>query len=97
MRYLVLACAFAGLASAALASTDDLLPAAVSAFVDEEMENATPERKDAIAACILAAFDGVSDEVLASVLAQDDFEDSLDVLVETYPEREQNLESCEEL
>ncbi len=97
MRHLLLACAFSGLASAAVASSDDALPAAVSAFVAEEVDGATAERQDAIAACILTAFDGVPGEVIASVLAQDDFEDGLDLLIETYPEREQIIESCEEI
>jgi hypothetical protein len=97
MRHLILACAFSTLASAAWASPHDELPAALSAFVDEEIENATPERKEAIAACLLTAFDGVSDEVVTAALAEDDFEDGLGVLVGAHPEREQILESCEEI
>jgi hypothetical protein len=44
---------------------------------------------------LLAAFDGIEADQLA-ILDQEDFEDSLDALVEAYPDREDMIEACEE-
>lgn len=96
MRKLVLAVTMMTAASAAVAAGRVELPAMIDAFVAEEVEDAGPERREAIAACLLAAFDGIGADPLASILDQEDFEDSLDALVEAYPDREDMIEACEE-
>ena len=70
---------------------------AVSAFVAEEVEGATPERQSAITTCIVSAFDRLDEEEIAGYLENEDFEDSLGQLMEAHPEREAIIESCEEL
>ncbi len=98
MRTLILSLAFSiGLTSApAFAVQMEDLPAAIKAFVAEEAPEASPEKQDDIASCIMGAFADLTAAELESILAQDDFEDTLDALVETYPEREDTIENCEE-
>ncbi len=97
MHRLILALTVSAAISPALAATSDDLAAAASAFVVEEVEGASPARQEAIAACIVSAFDGLDDATVETMLAEDDFEDSLDALVKAYPEREDTIETCEEL
>ena len=97
MHRLALALALSAFVSPALAATSDDLAAAASAFVAEEVEGASPARQEAIAACIVSAFDGLDDATVKTMLGEDDFEDSLDALIEAYPEREDTIETCEEL
>jgi hypothetical protein len=97
MRTLCLALVLTAAASAAFAAGRPELPGIVAGFVAEEVEGATPERQKVIAACLFSAFDGIGDQELAGMLAEDDFEDSLDVLIEAYPDREAIVETCEDL
>ncbi len=97
MHRLVLALAVPALISPAFAATSDDLAAAATAFIAEEVAEAPADRQQAIAACLVEAFDGLSDETVATMLAEDDFEDSLDLLIKAYPEREEHIETCEEL
>ena len=96
MRSLVLSVAMMAAVPGAFAAGRVELPAMIDAFVAEEVEGAGPERREAIAACLLAAFDGIETDQLASILDQEDFEDSLDALVKAYPDREDMIEACEE-
>lgn len=97
MHRLLLALTVAALGSPALAATSDDLADAAAAFVAEEVADASADRQQAIAACLVEGFDGLSEEAVATMLAEDDFEDSLDLLVETHPEREAHIETCEEI
>lgn len=97
MRTFCLALAITAAASAAFAAGRADLPEIVAAFVAAEVEGATPERQAAISQCLISAFDGIGDQELESMLVEDDFEDSLDVLLDTYPEREAIVEECEDL
>jgi hypothetical protein len=97
MRTLCLALAMTAAASAALAAGRPELPGIVAAFVAEEVEGATPERQAAISQCLISAFDGIGDRELELMLDEADFEDSLDVLLDAYPEREMIVEECEDL
>lgn len=97
MRTICLALAMTAAASAALAAGRPELPEIVAGFVAEEVEGATPERQAVIAQCLISAFDGIGDQELESMLDEDDFEDSLDVLLDAYPDREAIVERCEDL
>ena len=97
MHRLALALALSAFVSPALAATGDDLAAAASAFVAEEVEGASQAQQEAIAACLVSAFDGLDDATVETLLAEDDFEDSLDALIEAHPEREDTIETCEEL
>ncbi len=97
MRTLCLALAMTAAASTAFAAGRADLPEIAAAFVAEEVEGANPERQAAIAQCLISAFDGISDRELESMLDEDDFEDSLDVLLDAYPDREMIVEECEDL
>jgi hypothetical protein len=97
MRTFCLALAMTAAASAAFAAGRPELPGIVAGFVAEEVEGATPERKEIIAQCLISAFNGIGDQALESMLDEDDFEDSLDVLIDTYPDREAIVERCEDL
>ena len=97
MRTFCLALAMTAAASAALAAGRPELPGIVAGFVAEEVEGATPERQKIIAECLISAFDGIGGQALESMLDEDDFEDSLDVLIEAYPDREAIVERCEDL
>jgi len=97
MRRLILALSVIAFSGIAHADTSDALKEAIAAFIVEEIEGLPPEMRDEMAACILPVFDGVGDETIAQVLAMDDFERGLGVVMEMYPEREQILEDCEEL
>lgn len=97
MRRFMLILSVAALSGAAHADTSGDLKQAIAAFVAEEIEDASPEMHNAIAACILPVFTGIDDAMIAQVLAMDDFERGLGVVLTAYPEREQILEDCEEL
>jgi len=97
MRTFSLALTITVAASAAFAAGRSDLPEIVAGFVAEEVEGATPERQAAISQCLISAFDGIGDQELESMLDEDDFEDSLDVLLEAYPDREAIVEECEDL
>ena len=97
MRMLCLALALTAAASAASAAGRTELPEIVAGFVAAEVEGASPERQEAITDCLISAFDGVEDQELEAMLAEDDLDDSLDILLETYPEREAVVERCEDL
>lgn len=89
---------FAAAFTAAHAQSRADLPDIAAAFVEQERGDADPDRKAAIAACLISAFDGIGDEELAPMLAyEDDFEESLDALLAVYPEREAIIEVCEDL
>lgn len=75
-------------------AADPRLEAAATAFVAEEAGNASASEQAAMVTCLLAGFDGLGDDEIATILAEDDFEDSLDVLVITHPETEDALEAC---
>jgi hypothetical protein len=83
--------------TAAHAQIRDSLPDLVSAFVTAERPDADAARHEAISACILGAFEGLSDEELDAFVVVDDFEESFDNLVKVYPEREEIIEECEDL
>jgi hypothetical protein len=97
MRKVCLALAITAAASATFAAGRSELPGIAAAFVAEEVEGAPPERQAAISQCLISAFDGIGDQELESMLDEDDFEDSLDVLIEAYPDREAIVEECEDL
>lgn len=97
MRTVCLALAIAAVAPAAFGAGRSELPGIAAAFVAEEVEGATPERQVAISQCLISAFDGIGDQELESMLDEDDFEDSLDVLIAAYPDREAIVEECEDL
>jgi hypothetical protein len=97
MRTVCLALAITAAASAAFAAGRSELPGIVAGFVAAEVEGATPERQAAISQCLISAFDGIGDQELESMLDEVDFEDSLDVLLEGYPDREAIVEECEDL
>ncbi|MBN9022692.1 MAG: hypothetical protein J0H08_11490 [Rhizobiales bacterium] len=97
MNRLLFALTLAIFAAPALAATSTDLGSAAAAFVAAEVEGASPERQEAIVACLVGAFDGLDDATVATMLAAEDFEDSLDLLVEAHPEREAHIETCEEL
>jgi hypothetical protein len=97
MRTFCLALALTAAASAGFAAGRPELPEIVAGFVAEEVQGAPPGRQEAIAQCLISAFDGIGDQELALMLAEDDFEDSLDVLLEAYPDREAIVERCEDL
>lgn len=74
------------------------LPGLAAEFVEQERTSADADRKAAITACLISAFDGISDEELAPMLAREgDFEESIDALLSVYPEREAIIEVCEDL
>lgn len=73
------------------------LRAALEAFALEELEGATAEQRGMIVECILPVFDGIEHEMLSRVLAEDNFERGLGIVLTAYPEREAIVEACEEL
>ncbi|MCP4382972.1 MAG: hypothetical protein GY798_16385 [Hyphomicrobiales bacterium] len=77
----------------AVAESSDLQAAAIG-FVAEEAGDASASQQAAMVECILAGFDGLDDAEIATILAEDDFEDSLDALVMAHPETEDALEVC---
>ena len=79
------------------AAVRDDLPALVAAFVAEERPDADQARQAAISECIISAFEGIGDEELATMIVVDDFEESFDNLLEAYPEREEIVETCEDM
>jgi hypothetical protein len=98
MRVFCLALALTAAASSTtLAAGRPELPGIAAAFVAEEVEGASPERQRVIAECLISAFDGIGDQELEVMLGEEDFEESLDVLIETYPDREAIVERCEDL
>lgn len=97
MRMLCLALAFTAATSAASAAGRADLPEIVAGFVAAEVEGASPERQAAIADCLISAFDGIGDQELAAMLAEDDLDDALDILIEAHPDREAVVERCEDL
>lgn len=97
MRRVMLILSVVAFAEAAQANTSADLKQAIAAFVAEEMDDAPPEMRDQIAACILPVFDGLDGTMIAQVLAMDDFEEGLGVVITAHPERERILEGCEEL
>lgn len=97
MRMLCLALAFTAATSAASAAGRADLPEIVAGFVAAEVEGASPERQAAIADCLISAFDGIGDQELAAMLAEDDLDDALDILIEAHPDREAVVETCEDL
>lgn len=97
MRYFIMVLSFAAFAGVAHANASGELKEAIAAFVVEEIENLPPEMRDEMVACILPVFDGMGDAMVAQVLAEDDFEKGLGVILTAYPEREQILEECEKL
>ena len=93
---LVLSTAVAVSAAHALSRTD--LPDLVDAFVEQERGDADAGRKSAISECLISAFEGIGDEQLAAMLDQEgDFEESIEALLEVYPDREAIIEICEDL
>jgi hypothetical protein len=97
MRRLVFVLSVAAFAGLAHADTNDALKQAIADFITEEFDDVSPSQHEAIAACILPVFDGVGEVMIAEVLAMDDFEHGLGVVLKTYPEREEILEECEEI
>jgi hypothetical protein len=93
---LILSTVVAVSAAHALSRAD--LPDLVDAFVEQERGDADADRKSAISACLISAFDGIGDEQLAAMLDQEgDFEESLEALLVVYPDREAIIEICEDL
>jgi len=77
---------------------DAMLREALIAFVAEEIEDATtPEMQQAMVACIYPVFAGIDDAMIVEVLAEDDFERGLGIILTAYPEREEIIERCEDL
>lgn len=77
---------------------DAALREALVAFVAEEIEDArTPEMRQAMAECIYPVFARIDDAMIAKVLAEDDFERGLGIVLVAYPEREDIIERCEDL
>lgn len=88
------------LSAGAHASTPDMsaeLREALFAFVDEEIEGIPPELREPMVECILPIFDGIQAEMLSLVLAEEDMERGLGIVLTTYPEREAIMEECEKL
>lgn len=81
-------------AAQAQSEVDKRLTAEATRFVAEEAKDATKAQQAAMVDCILEQFAGLDDAAKNSILAEDDFEDSLDTLVETYPDTEDALEGC---
>ena len=96
MRRFMLILSIVALAGVPRAEARAELKQAIAAFVAEEMD-APADARETLAACILPVFDGLDDAMIAEVLAKDDFEHGLGVVLAAYPEREQILEGCEEL
>lgn len=97
MRMLCLALALTAATSAASAAGRAELPEIVAGFVAAEVEGASTERQAAITDCLISAFDGIGDRELAAMLSEADLDDALDILIETYPDREAIVERCEDL
>ncbi len=77
---------------------DAALREALVAFVAEEIEDAkTPEMQQEMAECIYPIFEGIDDRMITEVLAEDDFERGLGIVLTAYPEREEIIERCEDL
>lgn len=79
------------------ATPRDMLADLVAGFVAEERGDADPDRKATIEACLIAAYHGIHGGELAGLLAQDDFEDSIDALLDVYPDRAEIIEVCEDI
>jgi hypothetical protein len=94
---LCLALAFTAATSATFAAGRTELPEIISGFVADEVEGASPERQAAITDCLISAFDGIGDQELEAMLAEDDLDDSLGILIEAHPDREAIIERCEDL
>ena len=88
---LLLSCA---IPAAAESEIDKKLAAEATSFVDTEAPDASAAQKKAMVDCIMLQFAGLDDDEKNAMLAEDDFEDSLDTLVETYPDVEDALEGC---
>ena len=86
-----------GVATAQGSTPRDILAELVADFVAEERGDAEPDRKATIEACLIAAYHGIRGGELAGLLAQDDFEDSIDALLDAYPDREEIIEVCEDI
>lgn len=77
---------------------DTALRDALVAFVTEEIEDArTPEMRQAMAECIYPVFEDIDGKMIMKVLAEDDFERGLGIVLMAYPEREEIIERCEDL
>lgn len=98
MRLLVLpAVLLTAAVTVAHAAPRDDLASLVSGFVTAERGDAEPARKANIEACLISAYHGIGDDELTGMLAQDDFEDSIDALLDAYPDREEIIEVCEDI
>ena len=98
LRVLLLILFTAVAVTAAHAQSRADLPGLVDAFVEQERGDADADRKAAISECLISAFDGIGDEELTAMLNQEgDFEESIDALLEVYPDREAIIEVCEDL
>ncbi|MCB1488097.1 MAG: hypothetical protein KDJ88_11645 [Bauldia sp.] len=96
-RLLLLALFGSAAATTAHAAVRDDLPTLVAAFVAEQRPSADAERQARISDCILSAFEGIADEELETMIVADDFEDSFDNLLDAYPDREEIVETCEDM
>lgn len=88
---LVLSITTAGNAQSAV---DQRLADEAAAFVADEADGASPAERETMVACLLAEFAGLDDAEKEELLAEDDFEDSLDALIMAHPETEDALENC---
>jgi hypothetical protein len=94
---LAVAASSAALAISDPGGLDAALRKALADFVAEEVEDAdTPELQQAMVECIYPVFEGIAEEMIAQVLAEDDFERGLGIVLTAYPEREEIIETCED-
>jgi hypothetical protein len=82
-------------APAAFAQSADEMPAAIEAFVAEEMDDLPAEERARMAVCLGEALGDLSDAERGLLLAEADFEKGLGAVIGGRPEIEDRIEVCE--